>query len=93
MKTITRNEAIQKLGATNGRVFRATFIKRTDGTIRNLTGRLGVSKNITGVGMAYDPADKGLITVFDFQKNAYRMINAEALLEIVVDGTTYKVEG
>lgn len=90
--TITSIEAVQKLLATNGRVFRVTFIKRTTGEIRNLVGRLGVQKNLTGVGMSYNPADKGLVVVYDFQKKAYRMINCESIQEIVVDGVTYTIK-
>jgi hypothetical protein len=88
----TLQRAIKLLRATNGTVFRATFVKRTDGTVRNLVGRLDVQKGITGAGMAYDPFDKGLMTVYDFQKKGFRMVNLEALTEVVVRGHTYAIK-
>ena len=60
--------------ATNGRFFSVSFIKK-DGSERKMTARLGVKKNIKGVGMKYDPLERNLIVVFDIHKKAYRMIN------------------
>jgi len=84
MKTIVKNKSdiMNVLQATNGTVFSVKFIKRTTGEERVLVGRFGVSKNITGKGLAYDPADKGLAVVYDFQKKQYRMINLETIISI-----------
>jgi hypothetical protein len=89
---VTLQRAVKLLRATNGTVFRATFVKRTDGTVRNLVGRLDVTKGITGAGMKYDPFDRGLMTVYDFQKKGFRMVNLESLTEICVKGHTYAVK-
>jgi hypothetical protein len=83
---------LRVLGSAGGRVFRVRFIKRTTGEIRDLVGRLGVTKGVTGVGMKYDPADKGLMTVYDFQKKAFRMINLETIQEIQFKGRIFKIK-
>jgi hypothetical protein len=68
-----------KILATNGRFFSVSFIKK-DGSERKMTARLGVKKDIKGVGMKYDPLERNLIVVFDIHKKAYRMINLSTIL-------------
>lgn len=68
-----------KILATNGRFFSVSFIKK-DGTTRKMTARLGVKKDIKGIGMKYDPSERNLIVVFDIHKKAYRMINLSTIL-------------
>jgi hypothetical protein len=65
--------------ATNGKFFSVSFVKK-DGTKRKMTARLGVKKNIKGIGMKYDPSERNLIVVFDIHKKAYRMINLSTIL-------------
>lgn len=91
-KTITLQKAIKLIMATKGTVFSTTFIKRTDGSVRTLVGRLDVTKGVTGKGMSYDPFDKGLIPVYDFQKNQFRMINCDTIINISVRGKKYQVK-
>lgn len=74
-----------------GKFFTVTFIKK-DGTIRKMNARLGVTKGLTGKGMAYNPIERNLLPVFDVQKQAYRMINAETIQEIKFEGQTLKVQ-
>lgn len=64
----------EQILATNGKFFSVSFIKK-DGTTRKMTARLGVKKNIKGIGMKYNPSERNLIVVFDVHKKAYRMIN------------------
>ena len=85
-------ELIDEIKSTNGKVYRATIVKRTTNEIRHLTGRLGVSRGVTGAGMKYDPATKNLMTVYDFQKEGYRMINLETLTEVAFQGQVYKLD-
>jgi len=66
--------------ATNGKFFSVSFIKK-DGTERRMTARLGVKKDIKGVGMKYDPLERNLIVVFDIHKKAYRMINLSTIFK------------
>jgi len=91
-RSITLQKAIKLIRATKGTVFSTTFVKRTDGSVRTLVGRLDVTKGVTGRGMAFDPFDKGLIPVYDFQKQAFRMINCDTITEIVVRGHKYQVK-
>lgn len=65
--------------ATKGKFFSVSFIKK-DGSERKMTARLGVKKDIKGVGMKYDPLERNLIVVFDIHKKAYRMINLSTIL-------------
>lgn len=89
---VTLADLITIIKSTNGKVFRATFIKRSTGELRHLVGRLGVTKDQKGVGLKYDPATKNLLTVYDFQKRGYRMINLDGLKEVVFQGKTYTRE-
>lgn len=65
--------------ATNGKFFSVSFIKK-DGTERKMTARLGVKKDIKGVGLKFNPTERNLIVVFDIHKKAYRMINLSTIL-------------
>ncbi len=69
------------IAATSGRFFSAYFIKR-DGSLRRMVARIGVSKFVSGEGLAFDPADFNLAVVWDAQKRAYRMINLSTLLSL-----------
>lgn len=76
----------------SGRVFSVRFVKRTDNTIRDMNCRGGVRKHLRGGELAYDPKKKRLVTVFDMQKGGYRSINCDSIMQIVVDGKTFKIE-
>ncbi len=91
-RTCSLQKAISLIRATNGKVFRATFIKRTTGQLRKMVGRTNVTKGVTGKGMAYDPFDRGLLPIYDFQKQEFRMINLETLQEISVKRTLWKIK-
>lgn len=90
MPRITKEHAEKLIKSTNGAFFSVSFLK-ADGTLRDMTCRLGVSKGVKGVGMAYDPKEHDLLTVFDVQKNDYRMIRLETLKRVTVDGRSYTV--
>lgn len=85
------NQELQSLirEAKGGRIFSAVFIKK-DGTERKMVCRCGVKKYLTGEGMKYNPADYGLLTVFDMQKREYRMINLKTLIRLKVNGAVYE---
>ena len=65
--------------STKGRFFKVVFTRK-DGTVRVMIARLGVQKNLTGQGLAFNPSDYNLMTVWDVQKRAYRMLNLGTLL-------------
>jgi len=92
-KTIGRGEAVNFIKGTNGKFFSLKFIKRTDGTLREMLARTGVKK-----GLAENPSKPGtdfgannLIAVFDVQKDAYRSIPIEGIKEIMIDGEWHAV--
>jgi len=79
-----------------GQFFTVTFEKK-DGTTRTLNGRLGVSKYVSGKGLAFDPESRGMIVVFDPHavgkkgKNdkGYRMVTLDRVKELKCGGQTY----
>ena len=91
MKPISKRDALGKIRASKGRIFTATII-RTNGERREMNCRLGVTKYVTGEGLKFDPAKKNLVTVFDMQKNAYRMINIDGLEALKIEGEEFTIE-
>jgi len=73
------NEIVDKIMASNGRIFSVVFIKK-DGTERTLTGRLGVTKYLNG-GVSTLDADK-FITVYDMKSKGYRAVNKETIISV-----------
>lgn len=94
---ISRDELIQKIKATDprnsgkGEIFTVTFIKK-DGTTRVMNARLGVKRYLRGGELPYDPIAKGLLPVYDLQKNDYRIINLNTILSAKVGGQEFIVK-
>jgi len=65
--------------------FSVHFIKK-DNTLRKMVCRLGVQKGVKGIGMRYSPTEKGLLCVFDVQKQAFRMINIRTIRYLNIKG-------
>lgn len=72
-----------------GKEFICTFIKRSNGEERILRGKLGVTEHLKGGELKYDKKEKNLISVFDLDKEEYRMIPIEGLLNIEINGDIY----
>ena len=96
-KKIGKVKALEMIRNSSGKVFGVTFVKK-DGTIRKMTARLNVRRNIKGVGMNYNPRELGLITAFDMGikedgeiRGGYRMININTLMTLSIGGNDYKV--
>ena len=89
---ISKDMAICRLldQASNGKIFFVEFTKK-DGSTRRMTARRGVSKGVKGTGMAYRPLSKGMLTVFDMDKGAFRLINLTRLKRFSVNGQKYVV--
>ena len=83
-------ETIERL-VRGGKIFSVTFIKK-NGEERVMTARMGVRKGVSGVGMKYSPREKGLLPVYDMQKGAYRMINADTIKSVRCQGVELKVD-
>jgi len=77
------------LKATNGLIFNAKFIKK-NGEFRDMTARIGVKSYLKGGSLKFNPEEHKLIVVFDMKKQEYRMIPVRTLLELKVNGKTYK---
>ena len=71
----------EKILQKGGRIFSVTFIKK-DGTVRRMAARLGVRKGVKGVGLKFDPSERGLMVVFDMHKREFRMINLNTIIEL-----------
>lgn len=73
-----------------GRFATVDFITRS-GRTRTLNGRTGVTKHLKGGTRKYNPAKKGLLTIFDRKIGKYRSIACENVLAIRADGIELKV--
>ena len=89
---INKETAKKYIYKTNGKFFSAVFIKK-DGERRLMNCRLKVKKYVKGVGRKFKPEDRGLIGVFDLQKDQHRFINLNTLESLKIDGVDYEVEG
>lgn len=87
---LSKEEAVRLIMAQGGRIFRVKFVKK-DGSEREMVCRREVKSHLKGGTLPYNPADYGLVTVFDMQKKAYRSINTETLLEVTACGETHEV--
>ncbi len=75
--------------AETGKIFSISFIKRTTGELRMMTARLGVKKFLKGGELAYSPAKKQLLTVFDMSAKGYRSIPYEGIKQVSIEGQSY----
>lgn len=84
-------EALAFIRNSSGRIFAVEFVKRSDGTLRMMNCRTGVSKGVKGVG-SYDAEEHNLIRVFDMHRNAFRTIPVEGIRRIKIDGEWRDIE-
>lgn len=77
----------------SGHVFAVEFVKRTDGSLRKMTCRTGVTKGTHGGSMGYDPANHGLLSVYDMEKQGFRSIPVDALTHVSMGGKRYEAHG
>ena len=71
-----------------GKIFSVRFVKK-DGTTRFMKCRTGVTANLKGGELPYDPTSKGLKPVFDLACNNYRMVNVNTVYEVSFGGKVY----
>jgi hypothetical protein len=90
MSKITREHAIDLIKSSNGMIFAISFAKN-DGSIRNMVCRTGVSRYVKSVGMAYEPSEHDLVTVYDVQRLGYRMIRLNTMRQIKIGGREYSI--
>jgi hypothetical protein len=93
---ITTAQAAALINQSNGSFFNVTFVKRTTGELRTLTGRTGVAKYANGTGLGYDRIVHALIGVWCAGeaggKDAYRSIPVEGITALKISGQSYTVE-
>jgi len=76
--------------AGNGQIFSVRFKKRSNGQMRDMTCRLGVKPNNPSSNpRSWNPADHDLMTVYDMQKGAYRMISLDTTVRLRAGGKEY----
>jgi len=73
----------------SGKVFRADFVKRGDGSNRTMVCRCGVKKYLKGGSAAYSFSEKGLMSVYEFG-TGYRSIALDNLARIKFAGVIYE---
>lgn len=78
--------------ATNGKIFRVNFKKRSTGETRKMVARLNVISHRKGGDRAYDPKVYDLMTVFDMQKREYRSIPLDAVEELQAGAKVHRWE-
>ena len=71
-----------------GKPFFVSFVKR-DGTGRTIKGRLGLQRNLTGKGLSFNPATKGLMPVWSIGDQGYRMVNLNTVRELQIGKKVY----
>lgn len=74
----------------NGKIFFVEFIKK-DGTLRRMTARRKVTKGITGKGTSYQPLQRGLMTVYDMDNGAFKMVNLLTVKKVSINRKKYVV--
>ena len=70
---------------TSGKFFGVTFVK-ADGTLRDMTCRLGVHKHATGKGLKYNARERGNVIVWDTSVKGYRTIKLDRVVSLRFGG-------
>lgn len=76
---------------TSGKIFSAEFIKK-DGSRRIITARCGVKKGNKGIGLSFNPIEKGLLPCLDVElsrkfddiNKAKRFINLNSIIWVKI---------
>ena len=79
------------LNKTSGRIFRVVFSRRSDGRQREMVCRTGVKAHLTGGTIFFNPISRGLFSVYDVNKKAYRFIPLENVICIRFAKTNYRI--
>ena len=85
---MTPEQAAAAIRSSAGRFFGCTFIKRTDGSRREMWCRFATVGGLKGGNRR---SSDDLIVVWDDHKKAYRSIPVDGLVEIRIDGKSEEV--
>ena len=92
------------LARRSNTIFGVTFTKKTDGTLRNMTARMHVTKGVKGVIPAHVRREEddrnNVLTVYDMQvvestgseRGAFRRINLSALHSVSLKGERWVMD-
>ena len=73
------------IAQSKGKFITVAFIKK-DGTVRNLNGRIGVTKHLKG-GVSTVNTDQYLV-VYDTINTGYRCVNKDTIVSVTCEGLT-----
>lgn len=92
MKFVTRDQMIQKIKATNGRIMSILYRSaRSDNHVRRLNCMLNVRKHLVGTGKAA-PESAKVVTVYDLTNQNYRSLAFEGIIQATISGIMYEVK-
>lgn len=93
-KNVDVKELQKILLGTKGKIFSATFVKKS-GEVRDINCRLGVKSYIKGTGTPSFTLrkDNPYQLVFDLQKKGYRALNLDTLIKIKFNKNTFMKGG
>lgn len=91
-KVLSKHRVLRSLLlATQGKFFQVTFIK-SDGSVRKMVCRVGVTSHLKGGSKTFSDLDKGLMTVYDVHSRGYRSFSLDRLISFTFGGLTTKFE-
>lgn len=92
-KPMNKQQIVDLIRGSEGKIVSVTFTKKTDGTERTLVGRLGVKKGVKGVELDRKETDEkhDVITIYDIQKKQFRRINIPGIISIRAGGAEHEV--
>jgi len=73
------------------KTFTVEFVKRSTGEIRVMNATTQYAEHLKGGELKYDVFEKGLMPVWDLDKQAFRSIPLDAVISIKVKGKTYSI--
>jgi hypothetical protein len=76
----------------NAKEFTVEFIKRSTLEIRVMKATTRYEEHLKGGTLPYDTVEKGLLPVWDLEKEAFRSIPLDSVVIIKVKGKTYTIQ-
>lgn len=89
----TREQVMNVL--SNGKMASVTFVK-SDGSIRNLVGRVGVKTRLKGGGKSFKDSEHNVVTICEFgagcgdNAGKYKSFRVDRLISVKANGQEYE---
>ena len=87
---ISNETLLDVIRKTNGKFFKVLFVKK-DGSLREMTCRLGVKKDLRGGKSTTEHLDN-IVTVYDVLAKGYRNINLDTVKYFKCGGVEYNID-